>query len=143
MKYAIEIMDKEWYGVKIPSWLRVFDCRGTDTPTSPEGYTMFGSEKACYDLGLRNESYYYDSTPWHCSTYTDSRTASEDELKNQVTDMVTAAKSSMKEYRDALKKPAEEGQGGSCYYLVVGVAISNYGWAVIADTRQKAVRGFD
>jgi len=143
MLYAIEIKDREWYGVKIPKWLRVFDCRGDEILKAPWGHTLWSSEKAEVDLGLRTETDRFGTTPLRCSTYIDSRTAAETELTRQVTDMVKEAKQIRVQYLDAKKNPGEDkGHGGSGYYMPIAIAMSNFGWNVICDERISATKFF-
>ena len=141
--YSIEITNRTWYGVTIPEWLRVFDCRGDDIPRSPWGTSLFSGERAAVDMGLRTEKEKYDGHPSSCSTYIDSRTAPESELVRQVTDMVKEAERILLEFRDAQERPAKPGAGGSCFYLPVAICLANYGWSVMVDERVKAIRTFD
>lgn len=140
--YSIEITTREWYGVKIPKWLRVFDCRGDDIPRRPNGVAIYSSEKAAYDTGLRTDTEWNDGTPVSMQTHWDSRTAPSEELTRQVTAMVAEAKSLKREYDKALKTPPPPGESGSLFFKVVCVALSNYGWCVLVDQRCQAVRPF-
>ena len=141
--YAIEIMEREWHGVKIPEWLRVFDCRGEELPKVPWGQTLFASEKASVDLGLLSETDSFSACPLSCSTYTDSRIAAEAELTRQVTDMVNRAEMFKEQYLEAKETPGnDKGFGGSAYYLPVAVALSNFGWSVISDRRLSVTKFF-
>lgn len=142
-KYSIEITERQWYGVKVPKWLRVFDCRGAELPKTPWGYTLFASEKAEVDLGLRSETDSFGATPISCSTYIDSRLAAEAELIRQVTDMVQRARQLRLQYLAAKKNPGEDkGHGGSAYYLPVAVTLSNFGWSVLCDRRVSVTKFF-
>jgi len=120
-RYAKEHVG-EWYGVPIPGWLRVFDCRASDeeiTPTAPWGAALWSSERAEVDLGLRRGYADSDATnPVSCHTYIDARTASKEEIRAQLRRMIEAATSA---------RP----QG------VVAVALGNFGWTVIADRRKE------
>lgn len=141
--YAIEITEREWCGVKIPKWLRVFDCRGDELTKAPWGQTLWSSEKAEIDLGLRSEKDRFGTSPLSCSTHIDSRTAPEAELTRQMADMVKEATRLRKQYLEAKKNPGEDkGHGGSGYYLPVAVAISNFGWNVICDERISVTKFF-
>jgi hypothetical protein len=139
--YSTEITAKEWYGAQIPKWLRVFDCRGDETPKGPNGISIFASEKAAYDLGLRSatDTDWHDGTPLSQSTNWDARTAPPEELKRQVTDMVKAAKQLMRLYKKNLNSPPGPGVG---YEKVVAVALSNFGWCVITDKRFRSIKPF-
>jgi hypothetical protein len=141
--YAIEITEREWYGVKIPKWLRVFDCRGDDIVKAPWGRALWSCEKAEVDLGLLSKDNDFTSNPLSCSTHIDSRTAPESELTRQVTDMVKEARRLRVQYLDAKKDPGEDkGHGGSGYYLPVAIALSNFGWNIICDRRESVTKFF-
>jgi hypothetical protein len=140
---AIEITEREWYGVKIPSWLRVFDCRGEDLVIAPWGSVLWSSKRAEVDLGLRTEKDRFGTTPLSCSTHIDSRTASESELTRQVADMVKEATKLRDQYLEAKKNPGKDKWfGGSGYYLPVAIAMSNFGWNVICDKRTSVTKFF-
>ena len=141
-KYAKEVTG-EWYGVSIPAWLRAFDCRasGDDiAPTSPWGTTLWSSERAEVDLGLRTQTNWFSTTPLSCSTYIDARTCSDVECAKQVTDMVKEATKFRAEYEDAKAHEAPKGQGGGVYYQPVAIVMSNFGWSILADNRTGVVR---
>jgi hypothetical protein len=121
---------KELYGVKIPPWLRAFDCRAY----AYFGCGLYGSERAEADLGLRSEKENHSTTPESCNPHIDNREAMPEELKRQVTDMVASAT----KMRDKFLKMAKRGsnlKGGTAIYLPVAVALSNFGWSIIADKR--------
>jgi hypothetical protein len=145
--YSTEVKG-EWYGVTIPPWLRAFDCRceaGKEfSYISPWGATLMGSERAEVDVGLRGASYddCHGTSPTSCQTYIDARTASEDELRKQVSDMVREATKLRDEYLHQATLPETPGQGGSCYYMPVLVALSNFGWSIVSDRRQCVVRSY-
>lgn len=151
MKCATELTAPKLWSVDIPPWLRVFDCRAAEgmefANKSPWGTILMGSERAEVDLGLRGQNFWHSSRPSSCSTYTDSRTCPESELTRQLTDAVSDATRLYNEYQDALAKTKapdyQKPDGGSCLYLPVAIAISNYGWAIISDNRACVVRGFD
>jgi hypothetical protein len=90
--YAIEITKREWHGVKIPKWLRAFDCRGDELPKSPWGTTLYSCEKAEVDLGLRTAKEGFATSPLSCSTHIDARECDESELTRQIADMVREAR---------------------------------------------------
>jgi hypothetical protein len=141
--YSIEIAERIWYGVKIPKWLRAFDCRGDELPKAPWGRTLWSYEKAAMDLGLLSEKDSFTTNPLSCSTYTDSRTAAETELVRQISDMVREAKKFRNQFLDAKKKPGDDkGHGGSAYYLPVAIAMSNFGWNIICDRRISVTKFF-
>lgn len=132
--YAIEVKG-EWFGVVLPPWLRAFDCRG-EALAGP----YMASEKAEADLGLRTVNDRHGVTPMSCQTYIDARTATEEELRRQVTDMIKEATRIKKEYDAA---PTEDaGLGGSCLYLPIAICMSNYGWSVLCDRRTQRTRHF-
>jgi hypothetical protein len=140
--YAIEITEREWYGVKIPTWLRVFDCRGDELPKAWKR-TLWSSDRAEVDLGLLTEKDRFATTPLSCSTYIDSRTCAEAELTRQVTDMVKEATFLLEQYLDAKENPGENREhGGSGFYQPVAIALSNFGWNVICDVRLSATKFF-
>lgn len=144
MSYAQEVSGS-WFGVKIPEWLRAFDCRASDdeiAPKAPWGSCLWSSERAEVDLGLRSEHERFATSPRGCSTYVDARKADEQELSRQVADMVKAASDMLREYVEAMAKQAPKGAGGSCLYRPVAVALCNYGWSVICDERTMIVRRF-
>lgn len=141
--YAKEVKG-EWFGVKIPEWLRAFDCRSLDEegiPRTPWGTTLYSSERAAYDLGLRGQGRWDDTTLVSCQTYIDSRTAPEEELRSQITRMVRDAEKYRREYEEGQKYPSN-GQGGTCLYMPLAICLSNYGWSIIADRRTQIVRRF-
>ena len=143
--FAVEIKEASWYGVDLPRWIRVFDCRcakGTEfSAKAPWGATLMGSERAEVDMGLRGETWdeRHATTPMSCSTYIDARTCDESELRKQVSDMVREAARMRDTYLKAKENPAKEGEGGGCNYMPVGIALSNFGWSIIADTRTCVV----
>lgn len=144
-RYAKEITEKTWFGVEIPEWLRAFDCRANDdeiAPKSPWGTCLWSSERAAVDLGLRTKEECFDTRPLSCSTYTDARTASENELRRQVADMVKEATRLRDEYEHAKQHRAGKDEGGSCLYQPVAICLSNFGWSVLSDTRTQVVRRF-
>jgi len=141
MGYAIEVIGT-WYGIEIPSWLRAFDCRANDAATSPWGTSLWSSERAEVDMGLRTATSRNATTPVSCSTYTDARRADDAELARQVTRMVEEATRIRAEYLAAKDRPAQPGSGGSCLYLPVAVCMANYGWSVVCDERTMIVRAF-
>ena len=141
-EFSKEVKGSWWYGVELPAWLRAFDCRATDAeiaPKSPWGTSLWGSERAEVDLGLRSDGVYNATTPMSCSTYTDARRANDADLSKQVADMVKAATELYTEYQAAEHKP---GNGGSCLYCPVAIVMSNYGWSVVSDQRQCKIRPF-
>ena len=144
MTYAKEIRGT-WFGVAIPVWLRAFDCRAPDeeiAPKAPWGATLWSSERAEVDLGLRTEHDRFGTAPFSCSTYTDTRKADEQELARQVRDMIKRAAEMRAEYHAADANRARKGEGGSCLYQPVAVTLSNFGWSVICDERTMIVRRF-
>jgi hypothetical protein len=145
MQYAKEVVG-EWFGIKLPDGIRAFDCRSENVfedPPSPWGTTLYSSEKAEVDLGLRTQTEWNGTTPLSCNTYIDARKCSDDELRKQVLDMVEQATKFQDEYIEAAKHMASAGQGGSCLYQVVGVALSNFGWSILCDKRTCIVRRFE
>ena len=141
--YAIEISEREWHGVEIPEWLRVFDCRGDDLVKASWGHVLWSSEKAEVDLGLRSDKDRFATTPLSCSTYIDSRTAVESELARQVANMVAEATRLRDQCLEAKQSPGEDkGFGGSGYYLPVAIAMSNFGWDIICDRRISVTKFF-
>lgn len=147
IKYATEVTSKEWYGVTLPKWLRLFDCRSSDSwdaPKAPWGENIYGGDRAQMDLGLKR-GYYEDNdatTLTSCSTYIDSRTACMGELARQVSDMIEAAERFRRDYEKSQSKIAKPGEGGSCLYLPVAAEMSNFGWSIIADKRSCIVVSF-
>ena len=145
MTYAKEITGGIWYGVEIPEWLRAFDCREADdaeTARTPQGRTLWSSERASADLGLRGDGFYFDTCPVACSTYIDARKADDEELARQVRGMVDAAMKVRNERIEAEKHVAGPKEGGSVLYHPVAIALCNFGWSVICDERTRIVRAF-
>jgi hypothetical protein len=142
MTFAKEIKGS-WFGVTIPDYLRAFDCRGDETPVTSWGHTLFGSDKAGVDLGLRKENESFSTTPISCSTYVDARTANDAELARQVKNMLGAVDALKLRYEDAVAHPAPKGQGGGAEYLPVAIEMSNFGWSVIADKRIYAIKSYN
>lgn len=151
MSYAIE-RKGEWAGVVLPEWLRFFDCRCGDKGMpegqhagvrAPWGGTLYGSERAAADMGLRGEGIWEDTTPISCSTYIDARTAGDKEIAKQLQDAIKAADKMRQEFLDAVKHPRQPNQGGSCCYLPSAITIANYGWSILADRRMYVVRAFN
>lgn len=150
IKFSTEITSGEWYGVTLPEWLRFFDCRGEfNISWTPWGERVCGGDRAKIDLGLKR-GYYEDNdatTLVGCSTYIDSRTACIGELGRQVSDMIEAAEKFRRDYEKYKNKIAKPGEncyanGGSCFYLPVAAAMSNFGWSIIADKRSCIVVAF-
>ncbi len=145
MAYAKEVTGA-WFGVTIPAWLRVFDCRADSSDIAPRsswGSSLWSSERAEVDLGLRTATERNATTPVSCSTYVDARRADDAELAQQVTRAIAEATRLRDEYETAKAKPAKPGSGGSCLYLPVAVSIANFGWSVISDERTRIVRAFE
>jgi len=144
--YSKEITGGSWYGVSIPEWLRVFDCRSSDddiAPKAPWGEHLWSSERAEVDVGLKRGYGDNDATcVVSCSTYVDARKADEKELARQVSDMVREATRLREEYLKGKEKPAKKGDGGSCLYMPVCITLANYGWSVISDRSTQIVRAF-
>jgi len=146
--YATEVVGM-WYGVEIPGWLRAFDCRAAlgeeCNAVGPDGTTLYGSERAAWDCGLRVidgscRSERFDTSPTSCQTYIDARTAPVEELRKQVSDMVREATKLRDEYLRMASKPATD--GGGCYYMPVLIEMSNFGWSVVSDRRTCVVRSY-
>lgn len=134
-----------WSGVQIPDWLRVFDCRNADGEAwvkTPWGSTLLGSERAQVDLGLRTAEGSHATMLLSCSTYIDARTAGEAEIGKQLRDGIKEAEKFRAEYEAAKKRRAKPGDGGSCLYMPVAFALSNFGWCIISDERTMIVRAF-
>jgi hypothetical protein len=146
MGFSTEVIGT-FAGVAIPAWLRVFDCRASDTDAgarSPWGTSLYGSERAAVDIGLRTgNGEYNDTTPISCSTYIDARTADEAEIARQLRDGLKEAAKLLAEFEAAKAKPAKPGDGGSCLYRPVAFCLSNYGWSIMSDAREKVVRAFN
>jgi hypothetical protein len=138
-------------GVEIPSWLKAFDCRwpeDEDLPKDPSGtYTMYGSERAEYALGLRGagENYFdYASEPSSIQGYCDTRKECwEDEASSYVRRMIESAEEERAKYL-ACDNPAniDRGHGGSGYYIPVAIALCNFGASLICDRRDYKVQYF-
>ena len=147
MKYSIE-HTREWCGVLIPEWIRVFDCRASHEeifgPSSlaPWGVRLWGSERAEVDMGLRGPDWSHATHPLSCQTYIDARTAGEKELTRQLRNAVVDAERLRKEYLEAKEVPSVPEKGGSCLYLPVAITISNFGWGIVSDERTRVVRNF-
>ena len=57
--------------------------------------------------------------------------------------MVKEATRLRDQYLEAKQNPGEDkGLGGSGYYLPVAIAMSNFGWDVICDTRVSVTKFF-
>jgi hypothetical protein len=150
-KLAIEITGS-FLGQEIPSWLRVFDCRkpiGEEIVKAPwtntyDGKTyspsLFGSECAAVDLGLRGKGVHEDTTPVSGSGYGDTR-RSESEALSAVRSMIEAAQRTHQDWEEACGKPMST-NGGSVCYQPIAVALCNFGWSVICDRRGYRVVSF-
>lgn len=136
MPYAKEIK-KDWYGVKVPGWLRAFDCRGDDFPKAPWGETLYADERALVDLGLKRGRFGTNRaiTVTSCLTRLDSRVLSDKELREQVQDMIKAAKTAKQRYLRAARYRKKNGvpDEGMPYYLPIAITLSNFGWSVVSD----------
>jgi hypothetical protein len=125
-------------GVTIPAWLRFFDCREADseeTPRAPWGEHLYGCERAEMDLGLKRDSHSHAATPRGGSAmHRDNRELSDADLADLTRKMIATAEECLAEYEAF---PSEV----AVYFEPVAVALSNFGWAVIADTRQRRTRG--
>lgn len=150
-KLAIEIKGS-FLGQEIPSWLRVFDCRtpASDPPIlAPWTCTfnnktfspsLFGSEPASVDLGLRAKGIHEDIVPIGGSGYGDTR-RNEAEALSATRAMFYAAAACKRDWDKASAKPMSD-NGGSIYYQPIAVALCNYGWSVICDRRDYRVVEF-
>lgn len=157
MGYAKEITG-EWYGVKIPAWLRVFDVRCSEedlfadssrapwtieTKEGPKRPLLWSGERAEVDCGLRTATERHATTPVSGSHYRDLRTADEAYCAETVRKMIAEAERlrAVYEAAKAAAKP-NKNHGGSCYYMPVFVSLANYGWGVTCDERTMVVEYF-
>ena len=130
-EYARETVHS-FAGVKIPPWLRFFDCRMSDD--KEEFYTpwcerLFSSEPAEVLLGLKHGFSSYATMPSGMyAAHIDNRKLSEAELAETVREMIHAAKEVLKLYNTTSEQ--------TVYFMPVAVALSNFGWCVIADKRK-------
>jgi hypothetical protein len=155
MTYAKEIKGT-WYGVEIPAWLRVFDCRQSDedmsesrapwtvtTSTGEHRPLLWSGERAEVDCGLRTKDDRHATTPHSCQAYTDFRKANDATCAKYVREMIVEAERERAVYEKAKANPkADKGHGGSCYYMPVFAYLANYGWGVTADQRTMVVEPF-
>jgi hypothetical protein len=142
MTYSVELIDRKVFGVRIPEWLRVFDCRGEIMRTE-SNRALYSSDKATWDLGLDSDTECNSSCPISCSTHIDSRSCDESELARQMADMVSHAKKAMTSYVEAVNMPGDDkGHGGTGHDKPIAIALSNYGWSVICDRRLSATKFF-
>lgn len=133
-KHAIEIKSRHWYGVPIPRWLRVFDCRGEALTGA-----YMASDKAAADLGLLGHA----TTPVHQYVGVDSRTADEGELAGQVTRMVASARELRRGHQSCARAGnLDRGLGGQVFCLPVAICLSNFGWDVLCDRRTARTKYF-
>ncbi len=148
MPYATEIKGS-FHGVAIPTWLRVFDCRqpiGAEFVLAPWTVTLFGkecrvsllgSELAEVDLGLRSKEDRHAANPSSCSGYGDAR-ISESEAAAMLLDALAAARGHQKEWEWASTRPRRQ-DGGQAHYQPIAIALCNFGWSVIADSRNYLI----
>ena len=110
------------------------------TPRTPWGASLYGSEKAEVDLQLRGSNFNYATTPIHTRTYIDSRTCSDTELTRQIKDMMQHATTLYEEWKAT--PYLSKGEGGSCLYRPTALTLSNWGWAILSDTRTVKIKHF-
>ena len=135
----------QFLGVKLPKWLRAFDCRCPESGAfykAPHGETLYGCERAQFALGLKQGWSGDATTPVSCQAYRDFRDTNPEELARVAVDMIREAKRLRREYQAALRNPAPANEGGSGHYAPVAISLANYGWSVIADRRAYAVQRF-
>lgn len=144
-RYSVEYIG-EWAGVEIPEWLRAFDCRASEEfegRKAPWGESLWGSERAAVDCGLKRGYGSNDATyPVSCSTYVDARKCNESEIAKQLRDGIKEATKLRAEYEAAKKAAPDPKGGGSCLYPPVAFALSNFGWSIISDQSKCIVRAF-
>lgn len=131
-----------WYDTVIPEWLRAFDCRsmvGYLGTVASYGFILYGSEKAMVDMGLKGMDFDYCTTPESCDPHIDNREATHDELARQVADMVATATRIKLKYEEVAKR-GNNPNGGTAIYLPVAIALSNFGWTIIADKRTYVIQ---
>lgn len=135
-------------GVKLPTTVRVFDCRVPDdelfTFVTPWGTKPLGSERAQIALGLLGPGQYDACTPIGASGFGDLRDDTEyarGKLAEIAREFHKYAREYRRAYRDAKARPATD--GGSVHYQPIAFALCNYGWSMIADRRAGVTRAFD
>lgn len=140
----------ELFGVKAPEWLKLFDCRHDVMMRDPSGHaTVYASEAAEYALGLRSyeRGEYFGTTPSSLQAYWDFRQKDERtyaEAARCIQRQVERAIEMQAKY-DSVKADPENVKGefgGSCYFRIVAVALSNFGVCVIADRRDLVCEYF-
>lgn len=146
MNYSIEHIDN-WFGVELPDWIRFFDCRTCESlncrqeesqlyQKTPEGNTLWSSERAAYDLGI----YPHVASMLSCDPGYDLR-KSEKEVIRALKGAIEKVVEFKKEYKEAFEKGMSD-DGGSVIYDPMAICISNFGWSIIADRRSFMVRAF-
>jgi hypothetical protein len=130
-------------GVRLPKTVRVYDTRQANNAPVVKRITnngialgLWGSERAAFTEGIDSTS------PQSCTTYTDARTCQQSELARQMKSIRQSIAKMLVEYRRAKRNLAKSGDGGSCVYKPVFVAISNYGWSIHADRNNYLVASF-
>jgi hypothetical protein len=125
-------------GVRIPSWLRFFDCRIPEEhllERTPDGRLLCLTDRDVEILGIKG----YDSMPLSCSGCPDFRKASDEELSRRVNDAIKHAKDYRKRFNAG--HPDKREGDYSLEYQVVAITLCNYGYHLTADNRVKSYSG--
>ena len=144
MSFSTEIKGS-FCGVNIPGWLRFFDCRWPDDkdfPKTPYGASLMGYEKAAFDIGLLSQNERNAVTPISCTTYVDHRTANHKLMQPIIINMIDSVIKLNDEFLLLKEKKLKAKNGGQAIYQPMFVALSNFGWTIVADRRNYVIRPF-
>jgi hypothetical protein len=141
-------MSVAWFGVRLPrAGVRTFDVRCPEheagSVKAPWGETLWSGERATYAAGLKVGYCDHDTSMLSCSTYTDHRTCADAQNTKAVRDARKELARIWRDYRNAVRHPAREGDGGGVAYRPVVFHLGNYGWGLDGDTRHRAIWHFD
>lgn len=142
-------------GKRLPKSVRFFDVRMPDGAEGADAdwqvsffdrakgetvtYTpkLWSGERAEVALGLKGKDKDFGTTPLHCNTYMNHRTASEIFLGEAVANMRQGLARYLRRMRKAKRNPSTD--GGSVLYRPVGLVFANFGWSIVCDNRQKFI----
>ncbi len=122
--------------VKLPKDCRIIDCRtpdGGEVNRDHNGKWLMASEYAVFLLG-------YPCCNPRGSGGDDLRNIAESCMSNQIDNAIRAWKDVRRQYCAARRNPSRD--GGSVHYRPVCIAVSNYGWSILADQRDSYTQGF-
>lgn len=137
MSHSKEIKG-EWFGVSIPQWLHVFDCRQSPDKGIVAPYKI--EDEVEKVLGLKADGKSHTNVPHFCTCYGNLLNCSESELKRQIISALHIADGLRLEYERAVAPPTDK--GGHACYLPLAITFNNYAWSILADRRVYRLQAF-